>query len=234
MKNKEKIPDGCKKCCACKLIKPVDEFGKNKRKKGGYGYKCKPCRRQYEKSYVAANKELRKAIKKRHSLKNKDKIKAYKKKYNSENKDLIKKTRKKYNSENKHKRNISRKEYYLKNPQAKMAEKIRVNILSALRAGKARKSNNTVKLLGCTIEHCLLYLESKFTKGMNWDNYGLKGWHIDHIKPCASFDLSKEEEQKKCFHYTNLQPLWATTEIAISYGECPDYVGNIEKGCKLL
>ena len=49
---------------------------------------------------------------------------------------------------------------------------------------------------------------------MAWDNYGTgqngKGtqeWQIDHIKPCASFDLSKESEQKKCFHYTNLQPL---------------------------
>ena len=43
---------------------------------------------------------------------------------------------------------------------------------------------------------------------MTWKNHGLKGWHIDHIIPCAAFDLTKEEEQKKCFHYSNLQPLW--------------------------
>ena len=42
---------------------------------------------------------------------------------------------------------------------------------------------------------------------MSWDNYG--DWHIDHIRPCCSFDLSKIEEQEKCFHYSNLQPLWA-------------------------
>ncbi len=42
---------------------------------------------------------------------------------------------------------------------------------------------------------------------MTWDNYG--EWHIDHIKPCALFDFTKEEQQRECFHYTNLQPLWA-------------------------
>jgi len=52
---------------------------------------------------------------------------------------------------------------------------------------------------------------------MTWSNYG-KGWHIDHIKPCASFDLSNPEQQKICFHYTNLQPLWA--------------IDNIKKGAK--
>jgi len=51
------------------------------------------------------------------------------------------------------------------------------------------------------------YLASKFTERMNWENYGRKGWHIDHIKPCVSFDLSDPEQQKQCFHYTNLQPL---------------------------
>ena len=53
-------------------------------------------------------------------------------------------------------------------------------------------------------------MESQFTLGMNWDNYGRgKGkWNIDHIIPCDSFNLLDEEEQKKCFHYTNLQPLW--------------------------
>jgi len=45
---------------------------------------------------------------------------------------------------------------------------------------------------------------------MSWLNYGIGGWEIDHIKPCCHFDLSKPEEQEKCFHYSNLRPLWAT------------------------
>ena len=64
-------------------------------------------------------------------------------------------------------------------------------------------------LIGCSIEELKQHLEKQFTLGMNWKNYGY-GWHVDHIKPCAFFDFSKEEEQKKCFNYTNLQPLWAT------------------------
>jgi len=79
------------------------------------------------------------------------------------------------------------------------------------RVGLALKGNpkldTTIKLIDCSIEQLKQHLEKQFTKGMTFRNYGK--WHIDHIKPCASFDLSKPEEQHKCFHFTNLQPLWA-------------------------
>ena len=75
-----------------------------------------------------------------------------------------------------------------------------------------------MKLTGCNILFLKEYLEAKFKKGMNWENYGV--WHVDHIKPCASFNLMKKEEQEKCFHYTNLQPLWA--------------IENIKKGKKFI
>ena len=71
------------------------------------------------------------------------------------------------------------------------------------------KSKTTLKLLGCSIKTVRKHIESQFKSGMSWSNYGYYGWHIDHIIPCSSFDLSKPSEQKKCFHYTNLQPLWA-------------------------
>jgi hypothetical protein len=66
---------------------------------------------------------------------------------------------------------------------------------------------------------------------MNWDNHGII-WEIDHIKPCASFDLSDIEQQKQCFHYTNLQPLFKTTDIAESFGY--DEAGNRNKGGNIL
>jgi hypothetical protein len=65
-----------------------------------------------------------------------------------------------------------------------------------------------MKKLGCDVITFKKYLESQFKEGMNWNNYGRKGWHIDHIRPCSNFDLSNLEQQKQCFHYTNLQPLW--------------------------
>lgn len=75
-----------------------------------------------------------------------------------------------------------------------------------------------MELIGCSISFLRGYLEAKFTEGMSWDNHG--EWHIDHIKPCASFNLLDDEEQQKCFHYKNLQPLWAQE--------------NLSKGAKII
>lgn len=70
------------------------------------------------------------------------------------------------------------------------------------------KSGRTIDLLGCSIDEFKLYLECQFDSNMTWENYGTY-WHIDHIKPCASFDLSDVEQQKQCFHWSNMQPLEA-------------------------
>lgn len=83
---------------------------------------------------------------------------------------------------------------------------------------KEYKSGHTSELIGCSVAQLKNYLESLFQPGMTWSNYGRNGWHIDHIRPCASFDLTDEKQQKQCFHYTNLQPLWA--------------IDNLKKGSK--
>jgi len=79
-------------------------------------------------------------------------------------------------------------------------------------AGK-KKSLKTVQYLGCSIAELMEYLQKQWQPGMSWDNHALNGWHIDHIRPCASFDLTDIEQQKLCFHYTNLQPLWAEDNL---------------------
>ena len=83
---------------------------------------------------------------------------------------------------------------------------------------KNQQKPSTKRLLGCSLEELIVFIEKKFKKDMSWDNYGK--WHVDHIRPISKFDLTDKEEQKKCFHYTNLQPLWA--------------VDNLKKGSKII
>jgi hypothetical protein len=90
--------------------------------------------------------------------------------------------------------------------------RLRGRLNSAIKHGC--KSGSAVRDLGCTIEELKIYLESKWLPGMNWENHTLIGWHIDHIIPLASFDLTNREQLLKACHYTNLQPLWAKDNIA--------------------
>ena len=66
---------------------------------------------------------------------------------------------------------------------------------------------------GCDIAFFKDYYESKFIRGMSWTKVMNGEIHCDHIIPCTNFDLNKPEEQRKCFNYTNLQPLWAKENI---------------------
>lgn len=115
-----------------------------------------------------------------------------------------------------HRRN-RKKEYQRhrrkQDPQFKIANNLRRRMGEALRKGYGKKSGGTLELVGCSWAELKSHLESQFTDGMSWENYGRTGWHVDHIKPCAFFDLTIDEQQKECFHYTNLQPLWAEDNI---------------------
>lgn len=97
------------------------------------------------------------------------------------------------------------------NVQSILKRNLRMGISSAVRRRKTSRSGSAVRLLGCSVDALKKHLESKFTVGMTWDNYGL--WHIDHIKPLAKFDLSVKSQAEEVCHYTNLQPLWASENI---------------------
>jgi hypothetical protein len=88
---------------------------------------------------------------------------------------------------------------------------LRARVRAAITRTGGDKSHKTISLIGCSIERLRKHLEAKFTDGMTWDNHG--EWHIDHIKPCAAFDLTCERQQRECFNYTNLQPLWASDNL---------------------
>jgi hypothetical protein len=100
----------------------------------------------------------------------------------------------------------------LTDPEFKLLKTLRSRLGTAINRQNSSKNNTTIELVGCSVSFLKGFLEAKFKEGMTWENHG--EWHIDHIKPCASFNLLNEEEQKKCFHYTNLQPLWATEKLS--------------------
>lgn len=88
---------------------------------------------------------------------------------------------------------------------------VRNRIYCALKRGGVSKPVKPFTLLGCTINELKSHLEPQFREGMSWSNHGK--WHIDHIRPCASFDLTLLDQQLICFNYKNLQPLWALDNI---------------------
>jgi len=79
---------------------------------------------------------------------------------------------------------------------------------------KAKWWKTSQVMIGCNKVDFIRHIESLFKEGMTWENYGMHGWHLDHIRPCCSFDLSNEDEAKQCFNYKNLQPLWAKENLS--------------------
>lgn len=119
----------------------------------------------------------------------------------------MKKQIKEWREIHKKQRNESIKERRKNDKNFKILMSLRARIPNALKGNP--KIATTMKLVGCSIEFLKQHLQNQFKKGMAWNNYGRYGWHIDHKIPCCSFDLSKMSEQRKCFNYKNLQPLWA-------------------------
>lgn len=158
----------------------------------------------------------RKEFQKKYRLKNKEKLSEQEKQWRLKNKKHLSQVKKQWRLKNK----LKLKLYYRKKRKTdenyRIANNLRSRIYSALKG--MCKSANTSKLLGCSIEFLKKYLEKQFKPGMSWKQRNLI--HIDHIKPCASFDLTDPKQQAICFHYTNLQPLLA--------------IDNLKKGVKII
>jgi len=159
-------------------------------------HKAASDRKQLDRAAYLRNREKILARNRKYYLRNRDKILAYQKSY----RDAHRTTRAKYE-----------RDRHTLDMDFKLTKNLRHRITHALRG--ATKSARTKELLGCTVEEFKQHLESLFKPGMSWDNYGFEGWHIDHIRPCAVFDLTDPEQQRACFHYTNLQPLWAAENL---------------------
>lgn len=118
-------------------------------------------------------------------------------------------------------RKRAERQRYRKRPNGRVGRAVRRRFQKVMRDLLDGRPKDWSNVVGCTPTQLKRHLERQFTKGMSWANYGGKGcdldrWHIDHIKPCASFDLRDPEQVKACFHYTNLQPLWSLENLAKS------------------
>jgi hypothetical protein len=208
-------------CPTCSQSKKLDEFNKNKTRKDGYQRECRECCHNHHNKHYQTKKSprLKENLKEGHKIctccKQELPLNDFKpgkgrfgvggnckKCFNIKWNEYQKQT-----GQNKKHNKLKRQT----NPQWKLKAVLRGRYLDALKrhtsGGKVNKNHSAIDLIGCSIEFYKQYLEQQFKSDMVWENHG-KIWEIDHIKPCALFDLTKEEEQKQCFHYTNTQPLY--------------------------
>jgi hypothetical protein len=96
--------------------------------------------------------------------------------------------------------------------QFRLRQNLRARLRTALKRGL--KVGSAVQDLGCTIPELQVHLEAQFQPGMTWENNTLYGWHVDHVRPLTSFDLTDRNQLLQACHYTNLQPLWAKDNLS--------------------
>jgi hypothetical protein len=204
-----------KVCKNCNIEKEIDEFGKRNDIKDGYSNICKKCYNKKQREYRQT--EAGKNVLKKYEQSEKGKLKREKYDQSEKGKIKYKKYRqtekrknvlKKYDQSKKGK--ITKKRTYQKN---KISHCISTRIRQSLNGFKNEK--HWENLVGYTLQELKDHLEKSFKPGMTWNNYGYKGWHIDHIKPISSFNITDYEcdDFKKCWSLNNLQSLWAKENI---------------------
>jgi len=205
-----------KKCSKCNEIKPVGEFSPRKDRAIGVQSRCKQCISK-QRSTKWKNDQC-----------HRDKQLKYWKTYVAKNKENISETRKIYNAnpENKARRVKQIAERKKTDIDFKLKSLLRTRVRSALKQQGTNKSKKTMELIGCSMNFFRAYIETQFDNRMTWENQGRFGWHIDHIKPCAIFDLIDVQQQEECFHFTNLQPLWWNENLEKSSNYNGKHYGN--------
>ena len=181
-----------KYCKGCNKCKPLTEFHKRSASPDGLQSQCKVCNSARVIKWQKSNPEKHYAKNRKYSKNNREKERAWHRKSRQR-------------PEAKKKRNARQRERRKTVPAFKIRNYLSSRLWYVLKGNP--KSASTMTLVGCSISHLKDHLEKQFLPGMTWENYG-PVWHVDHMMPCASFDLIDPEQQRRCFHYTNLQPLW--------------------------
>jgi len=218
-----------KVCSKCKTNKAFSEYYKDNSNSIGIRPNCKECSEKSKAEYRINNKELVKEASRRYERtdkrkakrkanREKEEIKLRTKAYREANKEKIKASQQNYHRNNRVKVRAQVRKRLKENVKFRLSHNLRARFHDALKKANISKNSSVHDLIGCSVEDLKAYLASLFEEGMSWDNYGK--WEIDHILPVASFDLTSIDQQKECFNYKNLQPLWAEE--------------NRKKGCKII
>jgi hypothetical protein len=233
-RNIEPQRDIIKTCQGCKKAKQGTEFPAYCRSHDGLFGFCKECKSKADKKSHRKHKKERNEAQREHYYENRERISAHRKElrndpefiakeqkynrdYREKNKKKLKKKRSEYYQHNKKRINERFVEARHNNLNFRLKNNLRTRLWHAVKF--VRKKSHMIDYLGCSIEELREHLERLFQPDMTWENYGSE-WHIDHIKPCCDFDLTKEEEISICFHFTNLQPLWAEENMSKNkYGQ---------------
>jgi hypothetical protein len=207
-----------KVCSKCKNKKELDKFYKRILSKDGYENRCIQCKKIYCKIRHNNNKNDINEYHKIHYINNKEQHLERTNKWKANNRQKYQKYLNNYLTK-----------YYNTNTQYKLRRLLRDRIYKTIY--NKNVTSKTKELLGCSFNDFKQHLKSQFKPEMNWGNHG-EIWEVDHIIPCASFDLTDIEQQKQCFHYSNMQPLFKTTKIAESFGYNNE-IGNRNKSNKI-
>lgn len=189
-----------KYCPRCSSSKSLELFSNEKKQKDGRAGYCKECMKEYGRARILPESYKIRAKAKYEETKNDPALLEERRKYAREYAASHRRDRGAYFSDNRERIQLHRKK-----PAQVVARRSRRRLLKAV--GRNLRWIKTADLIGCTPKFHSEYLEAKFKKGMTWAD--CSKWHIDHIRPCSSFDLSDVSQIKECFHYSNTQPLWA-------------------------
>lgn len=215
-----------KMCAHCKSVKSIAHFGKNKYNADGYCYMCKECRsitikaqKQQRQNKIAGKEKvcsrcnlLLPSVNFFINMKATDNLSPFCVSCARPNNWTIEKQRESYKKYDKN--NVKYRKEQAALPHNKVKKSIASRVRSALKTQNLLKSSATVEYVGCTIQFLREWLQYQFEDDMCWDNIGK--WHIDHVKPCSSFNLQSKDEQKACFNWKNLRPLWGKENMSKS------------------
>lgn len=186
---------------------------------------CMECSREKTRQWVRDNPEKKKEQDKAYAANNKERIAERLAEWKAENPDYMKEwfaARPHYHRDrrraNPEKSRETAKRSYEKissTAKGKVSASVRAGVVKGIRKG-SKSARKTFELLGYTVEQLMEHLEKQFKPGMSWDNYGIGGWHIDHIIPLAAHNYNSPDDLdfKRAWALSNLQPLWARDNIS--------------------